>query len=290
MKRFALFLALLLLLTGCSLEEVLTEPPRATVICGDQQINVQSGSYHWDIGRDSSVIADGIHPLDTQDEAVLTDQATATLQFGAQPQSISVKCWSEDQRGNHQAESNYVQMSGNEFPLRNGSYVYAITASWEAKRYSGSATYVVVINSTAEEPILTKPPAMTVTCGDKTATAKLGTYTWTYETEGKTATTHADSSGPLAILTQEDRLDFIEGKVSLKFETAPDRMESFCWYDTDLGKNVGGNDITDYWNSNYQMDSAPGGYIVEIRAYWDRDGYEGEARYCFYINKQQSEK
>ncbi len=288
MKRFAFFLAFLLLLTGCSAEEVLKEPPGATVICGDQQIPARSGSYHWDYDS-SSVIADGVHPLDSQAETVVTDQATATLRFEVEPQNISVECWSEDQRGNNEAKSSYVQINGNEFPLRSGSYIYAIHASWEAKRYRGSATYVAAINTTAAEPTLTKPPVLTVTCGDKTATAKLGTYTWHHGTGDQTVTTNADSSHPLLLLTAEDRMDFTEGKVALNFETAPDRMESFCWYDSDLGKTIGGNDITDYWNSSYQMDSGNGSYIVEIRAYWDdRNGYSGNASYCFYINKQPS--
>lgn len=293
MKKFSLLLALLLLLTGCSFEERLEKPPVAFVVCGEQELRPEIHDDSWDykglFGSTYSYITDGIGVINTKKEAVTTEEATATVRFGTEPQSVYVECFPEEKRGDSTAKGQALRIEENQFSLRHGSYIYAIHASWRAKRYSGDCTYVVVIDSTAEEPILKKPPVLTVTCEDKTTAAKLGTYSWTHREGDKMVNVNADSSGPTMLLTKEDRLDFKEGKVSLHFEVEPDRIESYCWNDTDLGKNIGGNDITDYWSANYRMDSAHGGYLVEIRAFWEsRDGYEGNASYCFYIKKHPS--
>lgn len=295
MKKLALVLALsltlLLLPTACSFEERLEKPPAAFVLCGEQELRPEIHDDSWEYknldGSVSSYITDGIGVINTKKEAVSTAESIAAIRFDTEPQSVYVECFPEEKRGDTAAQGQYLHVQNNQFSLRSGSYIYAIHASWRAKRYSGDCTYVVVIDSTAEEPILKKPPVLTVACEGKTTAAKLGTYSWTCREGDQAVTTNADSSHPLTLLTEEDRLDFKEGKVSLHFETEPDRMESYCWNDTELGKNVGGNNITDYWSANYRMDSAYGGYIVEIRAYWNRDGYEGNANYCFYINKQQ---
>lgn len=292
MKKLALILALLLLLTGCSFEERLEEPPYASVFCGEQQLRTERHNDSWEyknlFGSTSSYITDGIGVINTEKEAVTTDEATATVRFGTEPQSVYIECFPEEKRGDLTAKGQALRIEDNRFSLRHGSYIYAIHASWRAKRYSGDCTYVVVIDSTAEEPILKKPPALTVTCEDKTTAAKLGTYRWTHREGDKTVNVNADSSGPTVLLTKEDQITFKEGKVSLHFEVEPDRIESYCWNDTDLGKNIGGNDITDYWSADYRMDSAYGGYLVEIRAFWKSRDYEGSADYCFYINKIQT--
>ncbi len=287
MKKLLLLLTLILTLTGCTYESPLKEPPAMSVFVGDQQIKVYSGSYDWEykkpLGSSTYTIADGVHPLESNAETYTTAETVATLRFGAEPQSVSVECWHEDLRGNTMAKSGYCNLEGNKLSLRSGPYIYAIHASWEGKRYRGSCTSVVCINSTAKEPILTEPPQLRILCGGKSTIAKLGNYSWRIgdRTDAKT-----DSLHPLRLLTAEDQFEMEEPYLKLHFDVIPDRIESVAWYDSNLGKEVGGNPINEYWNGN-RLAPYPGGMIIEVHAFWEnRKEYQGDASYCFYIHKE----
>ena len=76
---------MLLTATACSFEKGLEEPPRLTVILGEQQISASQISCGWTY-KNTDMIADGVHPLQFDKEPVQTAETVAVLRFGAEPQ------------------------------------------------------------------------------------------------------------------------------------------------------------------------------------------------------------
>ncbi len=165
-RLFSLLLcaALLAALAGCGAKTALTEPPELTVTNAQgASITAMGGGYHWQyalgLGRYAGVDACGVHPLDESlresmpalEMPVAVSAAAAyavTLGFGAYaPDSVSLRYWSEECRGNTDASSETLAAELQD----DGTYavtlfpsigIFAVDADWNAEDYSGSATYV----------------------------------------------------------------------------------------------------------------------------------------------------
>ncbi len=163
MKRIlaiAMILMALLNLAGCSQrilenptngEKVFEEPPELYLQVGEQEIRARGGTYSWDYkGRFNQRIgveADAIHPLDGKEywEGLETKETAAFLRFEEQPDQVRAHCWSDAHWGNHEAQSEAVEVDGDRLPLKQGGYIYEVIASWERESYEGTAHYTVYI-------------------------------------------------------------------------------------------------------------------------------------------------
>lgn len=150
MRQLCSLLLAAVLLTGCApaAGEPLTEPPALTVSAGGASVEALRGTYTWNYdngdGSWTGVTADSLHPLDEQALAwtpvLETDAAEAVLAFGADPAAVDVRCWSDDCRGDTDAESRAVSVDGRTIPLEAGC-IYEVHAEWTEARYGGDAYY-----------------------------------------------------------------------------------------------------------------------------------------------------
>lgn len=140
-------------------------------------------------------------------------------------------------------------------------------------------------NLLREEPAqsLRSPPALTVTCGDQSGEALLGTYSWTYDNgDGTMTSVNACGSHPLS---DRDWMTPIprngSESVALDFTAEPTAVSVRCWsdrYANDDG-SYEANYTTLTCENGIAAIPADGGYIYEVRAEWEY----GNAYYSFYI-------
>ena len=146
----------LLNLAGCSQrapngEKVFEEPPELYLQVGEQEIRGRGGTYSWNYkGRFNQwfgVEADAIHPLDAKDrlEGLETQETTALLRFEEQPDDVRANCWSDAHWGDHEAQSESVEVDGDRLSLKRGGYIYEVIANWERESYEGTAHYTFYI-------------------------------------------------------------------------------------------------------------------------------------------------
>ncbi len=166
MKKFRLlgiFMALVLCLSACGKKEVLSAPPKLTVICAEESVEATKGTYSWDY-KDGfqmfSVQADSSHPLESKEYMTPLKMFTSTLshydplecylKFEEAPDEVNVRCWSTDNWGIYDAESEKIDVSsfdGGEEPmfkieLKEENYVYEVTAKWTSTEgYGGTVHY-----------------------------------------------------------------------------------------------------------------------------------------------------
>ena len=140
-------------------ERVLTEPP--TLAAETRQAGVQAlrGTYSWHYrqgdGTGVGVEADSEHPLMLQGRlprlAPVADGGAqraandVALLFDAEPDEVTVRCWSEAHFGDPGAPGEDIPVTTAEqysFELREGGHIYEITAVWHSSdRWGGTATY-----------------------------------------------------------------------------------------------------------------------------------------------------
>ncbi len=133
-----------------------------------------------------------------------------------------------------------------------------------------------------------KPPTLTVSCGNTSVNAWLGTYSWLYKNleDGTAQAINADSSHPLSMIDKVPTLSIIPSTLSsvetrhavLQFANTPDKIEVKCYKvdekDTDKGEMISVKDMT------FQMKE--GQYLYEIIAEWtDAKENSGKAYYAF---------
>lgn len=126
----------------------LSKPLALQVLSGDVTGKTIVGTYSWNYEEDGlwkAANASGAHPLDSK--SLLTEftagAETARLEFGDQPDHISVRCWSAEHFGDPSAAAEQVTMNGYTATLKPGSYVYEVAAQWddEGGEYYGLAYY-----------------------------------------------------------------------------------------------------------------------------------------------------
>lgn len=124
------------------------EPPALTILSDQTAFGALRGTYSWqkDNGDGTATLteADSPHPLDCKDLLPLleTTEETAVLDFAWKPDTVKVQCWSDEQWGNTNAESEDVTINGNVITLKPGGYIYEITAEWDTENgYGGTVSY-----------------------------------------------------------------------------------------------------------------------------------------------------
>ena len=128
---------------------ILEEPPALAVISDNTSIDTLLGTFSWQKmnadGTATSFDTDSAHPLDCEDLLVKfeTAEQVAVLNFTEKPDRIlSVQCWSDENLGNLDAESENVDIDGNGITLKPGGHIYEIKAEWDADNgYGGIAYY-----------------------------------------------------------------------------------------------------------------------------------------------------
>jgi len=145
----------------------LSEPPALRVSCAMESIEALRGTSSWwyenEDGTCTGIEADSMHPLQAKEymsslslqPTYLShiDSLAAYLSFNVLPDSLVVRCWSEEYWGRDDAGNDCELLAVEEaeigpektgflLKLKDGSYIYEVTASWEnAERYGGTAYY-----------------------------------------------------------------------------------------------------------------------------------------------------
>lgn len=133
----------------------LKSPPELAVSCGQIIVKAWEGGYKWkytnpDTGIGTVTMADDFHPLKVLDSVPKLQIAPsvvssanprlASLQFTIEPDKIDVKCYKLDEQNVNNSEA--ISVQGNTFKMKEGYYLYEITARWSSSNvYSGSVTY-----------------------------------------------------------------------------------------------------------------------------------------------------
>lgn len=136
---------------------ILETPPILTVFSDETAFSTLLGTYSWQSrswdGSSRSMDVDSAHPLDCKDLFSLeeTTDHTATLRFWEKPDTVSVRCWSDEHWYDPSAESEDVAVDGNVIVLKPGGTIYEVNAAWGTENgYGGTASYSFYLNRIAE--------------------------------------------------------------------------------------------------------------------------------------------
>lgn len=134
----------------------LSKPLTLQVLSGDVTGEAIVGTYSWNYVEDGAwkaANASGAHPLDSEKLLTLFSSGaeTARLEFGDQPDHISVRCWSDECWGDLTSEAEAVSMNGYTAQLKPGKYIYEVAAQWddEGGEYYGTAYYCFYVEYAA---------------------------------------------------------------------------------------------------------------------------------------------
>ena len=147
--------------------------PNLVMISNGQSLIASMGTTSWMYkqadGTMVAVCGDSSHPLARLDTMPVLDlplnftQLNTNIQFHAQDgntvslvnlDDLTVRCWPEDQWHSSDPKEEYISTmvnSGNLFlTLKDGNYVYEVTATWDRTNYEGTATYCFRTNKTTQ--------------------------------------------------------------------------------------------------------------------------------------------
>ena len=318
MKRISLILILTLglLLSGCGAGDDSLQgcqsPPELSILCGGREYTVSSGSYSWNYPSWSGwqgVEACGLHVLDYMNSERAFDRGlsqTAALKFDVEPDSVTLRCWSDACLGDADSyEANYqtVPVSSGSLSLpAQGGWVYELTAVWDNPKGShGTASYGFYLTGgeaatpdaspeeaagTAPSPSsLSGPPEMTVTCGGAAYTALSGNYQWESDNGDGTMSRVIACGTHVLDFPYEERGSAIardgNDSVTLSFGAEPERVKARCWSGEALGDadSYEANFLTVPVTDGVIQLPGDGGWVFEVTAFWD----QGSAMYGFYI-------
>lgn len=150
-------------------DDISISPPGLRVICVEEEITALRGTTSWiykkSDGTSNGIESDSMHPLQAKEYMTPlymkptiwshVDPFAAYLSFDVTPDSVYVKCWSENDWENYDAVHENIDVItlcfesdiGNYSPshmidLKNGNYIYEITAEWNSSdKYSGTVNY-----------------------------------------------------------------------------------------------------------------------------------------------------
>lgn len=147
--------------------------PRMIVVSNEQSIEAQKGTCSWmyrgEDGNIVSICGDASHPLVYVETMPFLDLLPAYSSFGdplsaniqfqdvtdntislVKPDTITVRCWPEDQWRGDDPKSQDVEHhinNGNLYiDLKDGNYIYEVVASWNRVAYGGTASYCFRVN------------------------------------------------------------------------------------------------------------------------------------------------
>ena len=136
---------------------ILEKPPALDVISDNTCNSALLGTYSWQCrnndGTSTNMEADSAHPLDCKDLLLQfeTTETNAILRFTEEPDTIlSVRCWSDEHWSDTAADSENIFVNGNEIELKEGGYIYEVTAEWNTEKsgYGGIAHYSFYVKVT----------------------------------------------------------------------------------------------------------------------------------------------
>ena len=134
--------------------------PELTVTDGVNRAAALKCTVSWDYekpdGTRTGINACGSGPLGSRKymEPLVTDSGLAWLEFELDPDSVTVKCWDAKYFGSYDVEGEPVRVDvlAADFEdgtstktysihLKEGSWVYEVTAKWERGQYGGTVYY-----------------------------------------------------------------------------------------------------------------------------------------------------
>ena len=123
------------------------EPPTLKILDSTcMGVEATKGTCSWTYdngdGTMSGVCADSSHPLEWQEFLVplTTADDTVELYFDVQPQSFTVRCWSDAYWGQVDAKEEAVSIEGNTLALKEGGYIYEVIATWTGENLAAEGT------------------------------------------------------------------------------------------------------------------------------------------------------
>ena len=116
------------------------EPGGLQVRCGETVVDAQRGTFSWFVEQDGmeegvGVCADSPHPLQMEGQLPqLNGEGEVSLSWdGTAP---------DTEWGNTDAESQQIPLEGDGFALREGGWIYEISAEWDSSEaWGGQAVY-----------------------------------------------------------------------------------------------------------------------------------------------------
>ena len=139
-----------------------------------------------------------------------------------------------------------------------------------------------------------KPPALTVRCGENSVRALRGTYSWSYVQDGQGVGVASDSVHPLEakdnmsplVVAREDSSAFAQ----LEFEVAPDSV-SVCAWDTAFWNRTDVEAQAVDVAVDEELVLLPYDAVYEVTATWDKEkDCGGTAHYSFYTESVLAEE
>ena len=140
--------------------EVWERAPKLRVTAGGNEVQAIQCTTEWHYqnpdGTGTGINACGSGPLASKQhmEPLVTDDRRAHLNFELAPDSVTVQCWDAKHFGEYDVEGEPVQVkvlaadfadgSWSEnisIPLKEGSWVYEVTAKWERNEKYGGTVY-----------------------------------------------------------------------------------------------------------------------------------------------------
>ena len=146
---------------GTQSPHVFEEPPAAKLLHGNGSTPLLTAGRNWMYpngdGTMAAVIVDHAHPLFCKDslDPIYVTGDYVKLAFEDDPDSISIQCWPDTAWNSNTAESESVNSYDTAFDLKQGGYIYEITAKWnesEIEHY-GSVSYYAYIMRVKSIPI-----------------------------------------------------------------------------------------------------------------------------------------
>ena len=141
-------------------------------------------------------------------------------------------------------------------------------------------------SSNEKESLGSKPPVLTVRCGENSVKALRGTYSWSYVQNGQGVGVEADSVHPLE--AREDA----SAVAQLEFEAAPDTV-SVCAWDTAFWNrtDVEAQAVDVAVDEELVLTLLSYDAVYSVTATWDKEkDCGGTAHYSFYTDSKQAEE
>lgn len=246
---------------GTQSPHIFKEPPAAKLLHGNGSSPLLTAGRNWMYpngdGTMAAVIVDHAHPLFCKDslDPIYVTGDYVKLTFEDDPDSISIQCWPDSAWNSNTAESESVSSYGTAFDLKQGGYVYEITAKWNESEieHFGSVSYYAYIVAGEEHTHQTASEPQTV---DDPVSGYCGNTQTTLYIDGEAYTFMYDESVTLTDILIN--LDYDPNKVC--------RCATEYTVDTEFGKGYGINLSEGYARCEKGQADLTAGQLDQIRS------------------------
>lgn len=246
---------------GTQSPHVFKEPPAAKLLHGNGSTPLVTAGRNWmypnEDGTMAAVIVDHAHPLFCKDslDPIYVTGDYVKLAFEDDPDSISIQCWPDTAWNSNSAESENVNSYGTAFDLKQGGYIYEITAQWDENEieHYGSVSYYAYIVVGEEHSHQTASEPQTV---DDPVSGYCGNTQTTLYIDGEAYTFMYDESVTLTDILIN--LDYDPNKVC--------RCATEYTVDTEFGKGYGINLSEGYARCDKGQAELTAGQVDQIRS------------------------